>query len=220
MIHLYHGDGKGKTTAAFGLALRALGAGWRVAVVQFLKDGASGEVTPLRGLGATVLACAPPVRFSFAMDDAERAASRREHDANLAQALGLVGAEAGDGRLRLGTPGAVEAPGAGGMTEAPGCLLVLDEVLDAHAAGLLDEGLLRAALAWGAGEVGSGEEGGADEGEGGLSPCEPTAPARELVLTGHSVPDFVRDAADYITCMRAGRHPYGKGVAARRGVEY
>lgn len=215
MIHLYHGDGKGKTTAAFGLALRALGAGWRVAVVQFLKDGASGEVTPLRGLGATVLACTPPVRFSFAMDDAERAASRREHDANLAQALGLVGAEAGDGRLRLGTPGALEAPGAGGMTEAPGCLLVLDEVLDAHAAGLLDEGLLRAALSWGA-----GEGGGADEGEGGLSPCEPTAPVHELVLTGHSVPDFVRDAADYITCMRAGRHPYGKGVAARRGVEY
>lgn len=206
MIHLYHGDGKGKTTAAFGLALRALGAGWRVAVVQFLKDGASGEVTPLRGLGATVLACTPPVRFSFAMDDAERAASRREHDANLAQALGLVGAEAGDGRLRLGAPGAVEAPG---------CLLVLDEVLDAHAAGLLDEGLLRAALSWGA-----GEGGGAGEGEGGLSPCEPTAPVHELVLTGHSVPDFVRDAADYITCMRAGRHPYGKGVAARRGVEY
>ena len=209
MIHLYHGDGKGKTTAAFGLALRALGAGWRVAVVQFLKDGASGEVTPLRGLGATVLACTPPVRFSFAMDDAERAASRREHDANLAQALGLVGAEAGDGRPRPGAPGAVEAPGAGGMPGAPGCLLVLDEVLDAYAAGLLDGGLLRAALAWGAGE-----------GERGLSPREPAAPARELVLTGHSVPDFVRDAADYITCMRAERHPYDEGVAARRGVEY
>ena len=216
MIHLYHGDGKGKTTAAFGLALRALGAGWRVAVVQFLKDGASGEVIPLRGLGATVLARTPPVRFSFAMDDAERAASRREHDANLVQALGLVGAEVGDGRPRPGVPGAVEAPGAGGMSEAPGCLLVLDEVLDAHAAGLLDEGLLRAALAWGAGEGGGAGEG---EDEDGLSP-EPTASARELVLTGHSVPDFVRDAADYITCMRAERHPYDKGVAARRGVEY
>ena len=215
MIHIYHGDGKGKTTAAFGLALRALGAGWRVAVVQFLKDGASGEATPLRGLGATVRACTPPVRFSFAMDDAERAASRREHDANLAQALGLVGAEVGDGRPRPGVPGAVEAPGAGGMSEAPGCLLVLDEALDAHAAGLLDEGLLCAALSWGA-----GEGGGAGEGEGGLSPCEPAVPARELVLTGHSVPDFVRDAADYITCMRAERHPYDKGVAARRGVEY
>ena len=56
MLHLYWGNGKGKTTAAMGLALRALGHGRRVVIVQFLKDGTSGEIAPLRTAGATVYA--------------------------------------------------------------------------------------------------------------------------------------------------------------------
>lgn len=47
MVHIYHGDGKGKTTAAFGLALRALGNGWHVGILQFLKGTPTGEVTAL-----------------------------------------------------------------------------------------------------------------------------------------------------------------------------
>ncbi len=43
-IQLYTGDGKGKTTAAAGLAARALGHGWRVLFVQFMKNRKSGEI--------------------------------------------------------------------------------------------------------------------------------------------------------------------------------
>jgi cob(I)alamin adenosyltransferase len=37
VVVVYTGEGKGKTTAALGLMVRALGAGWQVAVVQFIK---------------------------------------------------------------------------------------------------------------------------------------------------------------------------------------
>lgn len=49
-IHVYTGDGKGKTTAAFGLAIRALGRGKRVAIIQFLKPKSSGEIIALSKL--------------------------------------------------------------------------------------------------------------------------------------------------------------------------
>ena len=42
-VQVYTGDGKGKTTAAIGLAIRALGAGWRVYIAQFLKGGEYSE---------------------------------------------------------------------------------------------------------------------------------------------------------------------------------
>ena len=51
MMHLYCGDGKGKTTAACGLAVRAAGSGMRVLFVQFFKSGKSSEVTALEKLG-------------------------------------------------------------------------------------------------------------------------------------------------------------------------
>ncbi len=51
MIQLYTGDGKGKTTAAVGLALRALGSGLRVLFVQFMKGLPSGEIDMLARCG-------------------------------------------------------------------------------------------------------------------------------------------------------------------------
>jgi cob(I)alamin adenosyltransferase len=55
LVQVYTGDGKGKTTAAVGLAVRAIGAGMRVAFVQFVKGGArSSELAVLERLGARV----------------------------------------------------------------------------------------------------------------------------------------------------------------------
>ncbi len=55
MIHVYTGDGKGKTTAALGLVLRATGAGLRVYIGQFCKKGTYSEIRCLRSLrGVTI----------------------------------------------------------------------------------------------------------------------------------------------------------------------
>jgi len=57
-VQVYTGDGKGKTTAALGLVLRAVGQGLRVIVVQFMKSNPNwGEVVSLRKLGVAVQQC-------------------------------------------------------------------------------------------------------------------------------------------------------------------
>ena len=165
MLHLYWGNGKGKTTAAMGLALRALGHGRRVVIVQFLKDGTSGEIAPLRAAGAAVYAC-PNAKFTWLMDEADKAAAREAS----ARALGRALAEPFD-------------------------LLVLDEACAALKSGILDEALLRRAVAF-------------------------AKNGREVVLTGRDPAPWLQEAADYSTEMRAHKHPYADGVAAREGVEY
>ena len=165
MLHLYWGNGKGKTTAAMGLALRALGHGRRVVIVQFLKDGTSGEIAPLRAAGAAVYAC-PNAKFTWLMDETDKTEAREAS----ARALGQALAEPFD-------------------------LLVLDEACAALKSGILDEALLRRAVAF-------------------------AKNGREVVLTGRDPAPWLQEAADYSTEMRAHRHPYADGIAAREGVEY
>jgi cob(I)alamin adenosyltransferase len=122
-VHLYVGDGKGKTTAAAGLAARFLGGDLGgVLFCQFLKGRPSGEVESLRRLGAEVRRPKSGGKFYSAMDEGERAALRASHAACLDDAA--------------------EAAREGGVG-----LLVLDEVVDAVNLGVIPEGALLSLLA-------------------------------------------------------------------------
>ena len=74
-------------------------------------------------------------------------------------------------------------------------LLILDELCAARKYGMITEALAKAAVL-------------------------ERAPDREVVITGREPEPWMMDAADYITEMCCRRHPFQRGVAARRGVEY
>jgi len=169
-VHYYYGDGKGKTTAALGLCLRAAGAGKRVLVTQFLKGARYSEHSALEKLGIAVEGTPAAKKFVFQMTDEERAAAKAD--------CGRVFALAREAAC-------------GGAYD----LVVLDEVTDAVACGMLEESALAALI-------------------------EARADATELVLTGHVPHSVAADCADYVTEMKKHRHPYDRGVTARRGIEF
>lgn len=86
-VHLYCGDGKGKTTAAVGLAVRMCGSGGRVLFVQFMKPGTSSELVALARLG-TVRCVSSPVYHGFYRNqtDAQREETARACRAMFAEA--------------------------------------------------------------------------------------------------------------------------------------
>ena len=170
MIHVYTGDGKGKTTAATGLAARALGHGMNVVFVQFLKGGETGEVGSLEDLGAEVIRPRRRHGFWWTLSDSEKDTVRREHDRLIRTALEIC---------RSGRPPA---------------LLVLDEFTYVYNGGMADPGLCRELLRAAGGKT-------------------------ELVITGRD-PGPLAELADYLTEMKAVRHPFAHGTAARKGVEY
>jgi len=119
LIHLYYGDGKGKTTAALGLALRAAGCGKNVVIVEFIKNWSSGEHSSLSQISNIKVfrGKAAGGKFIHEMNDEEKQETRASQDVSLKSALELVEA---------------------GLCD----LLILDEATDAHELGVLDDGML------------------------------------------------------------------------------
>lgn len=86
LLHIYYGDGKGKTTAAVGLAVRALGNGLSVCFAQLTKSGRPPELVELERMGAKVI-CGAQTKFSFQMNDEEKTAALESNDRILDEAL-------------------------------------------------------------------------------------------------------------------------------------
>lgn len=171
LVTVYTGPGRGKTTAALGLALRVLGWGGRVCVVQFIKGYPEiGEGRFAQQFGDRF------VLKQFAIDPTP---SIREEDLPKRR-------QAAEQALAY-----AEATVSGGEYD----LVILDEINNALHYGLIP--LPR------------------------VLELVRTKPAHvELVLTGRDAPPEIVQAADYATEMLLIKHPFEKGIPARRGVDY
>lgn len=119
LVHIYCGDGKGKTSAACGLAVRMAGCGNRVMIARFLKTDESGETAVLKQIPQIeVLPCEKEFGFVFAMDE-ETKKEAAEYNTELFRKA---------------------AAGAENMCRETGfCLLVLDEIMAAMNLGMVPE---------------------------------------------------------------------------------
>lgn len=91
LVHIYCGDGKGKTTAAVGLAVRCAGRGNKVLLVQFLKSRDSGELYSLAKLpDIEVMRGKESKKFTFQMNEEEKHALLIEHNKMFEQVLAKI----------------------------------------------------------------------------------------------------------------------------------
>jgi len=168
LVHVYTGPGKGKTTAALGLGIRAVGAGLKVYMIQFMKGRRYSELDSLRNTPNFTI-------VQYGRDEFVSKEKPEKIDIDLAQkgfahAKEIIKSEKYD-------------------------LVILDEINVAVDFKLID---LKDVLK--------------------LIKEKPKK--LELVLTGrYANPELVK-VADLVTEMLEIKHPYQKGVKARKGIDY
>lgn len=171
LVHVYCGDGKGKTSAAVGLAVRAAGQKIPVVAVRFLKTDASGEVSILNKIpGVTVLPCEKIFGFVSQMDDETRKLAAAYQKEQFEKAAAMAASKAAG-------------------------LLILDEIMAAMKYGMISEKTV-------------------------LEFLENRPDGLEVVLTGRDPSPAILAAADYISEIKKIRHPFDRGISARKGIEY
>ena len=194
LVQVWWGDGKGKTTAALGMGLRAVGHGYRVHLLQMMKGG-TGTVEDVRG-EYNAIAALPGFSYENAghygwhgfLDGSED----DEHEARargaLARAQDLLDA-AGDADLTAPLP--LDGPPEDGVH-----MLVIDEILYAANRNLISPDAV-------------------------VDLVDAKPSHLELVLTGgHERPAYLDDHADLISQVGKEKHPIDAGQGARKGTEY
>jgi cob(I)alamin adenosyltransferase len=172
MLIVYTGGGKGKTTAALGMAVRAVGYGHRVLILQFIKGSwRYGELDGLKRLAPEVELVQGGEGFVGIIDDTKPI---EDHEAAARDALALAQAKIASDAYDL---------------------VILDEINYALNLNLIALADVQALIA--------------------------SRPRRlDLVLTGnHAHPDII-EQADLVTEMREIKHPYQKGLMAKKGIDF
>ncbi len=171
LVQLYTGDGKGKTTAAFGQAIRASGRGKKVIIIQFLKGEDSGEIIFLNQFdtGIEFHRFNSQRKFYWSMNDSEKEKLKKESVEGFVFAQKIIQNKSCD-------------------------LLILDEITWVINYGFINFDDLSNTLK--------------NRPEG-----------MEIVLTGRDADKNYFDIADLITEMKKIKHPFDKGVPARKGID-
>lgn len=175
LVQIYTGDGKGKTTAAFGLALRSAGQGNKVLIYQFLKPPSLdiGERFALQ-LGAVrirVEALDVPWDMSKSFDDKQMVAQTQ---AAIHEILERI-AETAEKKFYD--------------------VIILDEIVFCLSKGLAKLEDIKNII-------------------------DKKHRAVEIVLTGRGATEELIELADLVTEMKNVKHPFDKGITARRGIEF
>ena len=166
LVHVYTGDGKGKTTAALGLALRAVGQGMKVIIIQFIKgDCTCGEhISAERYHLFEIVQLNTGNSFTQSLEELR---STTEQTLALAEKIVFSGDYG---------------------------MVILDEIFVAISKGLVGTKKI-------------------------LDLMNSKPVPMELILTGRGAPKEIIAQADLVTEMVAVKHPFTKGVMARKGIE-